>query len=56
MEELNWLMAPTGEHGTGNREAELHDVSPENEHAELRNEEPGNEEAKNGEPENIESP
>jgi hypothetical protein len=58
VEETNWLMAPVGEHGTGNREVELyevppeieelHEVPPEIEEAELRNEEaeePRNEEA-----------
>ena len=57
VEETNWLMAPVGEHGTGNREVEPHEVPPEIEYVELRNEEaeePGNEEAKNEEAENTE--
>ena len=57
VEETNWLMAPVGEHGTGNREVEPHEVPPEIEYVELRNEEaeePGNEEAENEEAENTE--
>ncbi|KAJ8642448.1 hypothetical protein MRB53_019142 [Persea americana] len=52
VEEMNWLMAPVGEHGTGNREVEPHEVPPEMEYVELRNEEaeePGNEETENTE-------
>lgn len=45
VEESNWLMAPTGEHGTGNREVELHEVPPKIEHVELRIEEPENTES-----------
>ena len=53
VEESNWLMAPVGEHGTGNREVEPYEVPLEIEHVELRNEEPGDEEAENEEPENT---
>ncbi|KAJ8625750.1 hypothetical protein MRB53_034280 [Persea americana] len=52
VEEMNWLMAPVGEHGTGNREVEPHEVPPGMEYVELRNEEaeePGNEETENTE-------
>ena len=38
VEETNWLMALVGEHGTGNREVEPHEVPPEIEYVELRNE------------------
>ena len=47
-------MAPLGEHGTRNREVELHKVPPEIEHVELQNEEHGDEEVENEEPKNIE--
>ncbi|GMY05931.1 DNA mismatch repair protein MSH3 [Fagus crenata] len=45
VEGLNWFITPAGKHGTGNKEGEPHEVSPETEHAELRYEEPGNEAA-----------
>ncbi|RVW89850.1 hypothetical protein CK203_034464 [Vitis vinifera] len=54
VEESNWLMAPVSEHGTGNREVDLHEILPEIEHVELQNKEPGDEEAKNEEPKNAE--
>ena len=54
VEESNWLMALVSEHGTGNREVDLHEILPEIEHVELQNEEPGDEKAKNEEPKNTE--
>ncbi|RVW34805.1 hypothetical protein CK203_078062 [Vitis vinifera] len=47
-------MALVSEHGTGNREVDLHEILPEIEHVELQNEEPGDEKAKNEEPKNTE--
>ncbi|KAL6335965.1 hypothetical protein AAG906_003590 [Vitis piasezkii] len=54
VEESNWLMTPVSEHGTGNREVDLHEILPEIEHVELQKEEPGDEEVKNEEPKNTE--
>ncbi|KAL6348311.1 hypothetical protein AAG906_005610 [Vitis piasezkii] len=36
VEKSNWLMAPVGERGIGNKEVESHEVPPEIEHVELR--------------------